>query len=102
MAWISACKVPEAVPEDVVTVPVKVFWPENVPVPVIRLNDDCRCSDCCSGEGPCEDKVEAFMYDLDAVYLSDGYAVNRCLSGSSASREDGCVSHWEQEQGYED
>lgn len=29
-----ACTVPEAVPPDVVTVPVKLFSPENVPVPV--------------------------------------------------------------------
>ncbi len=29
--------VPETVPEGVVTVPVKVFCPENVPVFVVRL-----------------------------------------------------------------
>ncbi len=32
-----ACMLPEAVPLAVVTVPVKVFCPENVPVPVARL-----------------------------------------------------------------
>ena len=37
VAWNGACRVPEAVPEEVVTVPVKVFCPLNVPVFVFVL-----------------------------------------------------------------